>query len=104
MNRFLLFCIRKQTTKIIKRYYYTIKWEKQQDEFKEAKERKKTTKEVIAKYFLDISKLVFTAIVLGGFTPMFTDVSINVNWLTIVAGIITTIIFGILGYRILTLK
>ena len=35
---------------------------------------------------------------------MFTDVSINVNWLTIVAGIITTIIFGILGYRILTLK
>ena len=69
------------------------KWEKQQDELKEAKERKKTTKEVIAKYFLDISKLVFTAIVLGGFTPMFTDVSINVNWLTIVAGIITTIIF-----------
>ena len=80
------------------------KWEKQQDELKEAKERKKTTKEVIAKYFLDISKLVFTAIILGGFTPMFTDVSINVNWLTIVAGIITTIIFGILGYRILTLK
>ena len=80
------------------------KWEKQQDEFKEAKERKKTTKEVIAKYFLDISKLVFTAIVLGGFTPMFTDVSINVNWLTILVGIITTIIFGILGYRILTLK
>ena len=75
LNRFPLFCIRKQTTK-----------------------------EVIAKYFLDISKLVFTAIVLGGFTPMFTDVSINVNWLTIVAGIITTIIFGILGYRILTLK
>ena len=45
-------------------------WKKQQDELKEARERDKLTKEVVAKYFLDLSKLIFTAIVLGGLTPM----------------------------------
>ena len=79
-------------------------WKKQQDELKEAKERDKLTKEVIGKYFLDLSKLVFTAIVLGGFTPMLTDVDIGLNWYIIIGGIVPSLFFGILGYRIFKLK
>ena len=79
-------------------------WKKQQDELKEARERDKLTKEVVAKYFLDLSKLVFTAIVLGGFTPMLTDVDIGLNWYIIIGGIVPSLFFGILGYRILKLK
>ena len=79
-------------------------WKKQQDELKEAKERAKLTKEVIGKYFLDLSKLVFTAIVLGGFTPMLTDVDIGLNWYIIIGGIVPSLFFGILGYRILKLE
>ena len=80
-------------------------WQKQQDELKEAKEREKVTKEIIAKYFLDISKLIFTAIVLGGCTPLFTEVDIGImNWYIIIGGTIPTFFFGILGYRILKQK
>ena len=79
-------------------------WVKQQDELKETKEREKQAKEVIAKYFLDLSKLIFAAIVLGGFTPMFTDVNIETNWIIIVGGVISTTFLGLLGYRILKQK
>lgn len=78
-------------------------WKKQQDELKEAREREKATKEVIAKYFLDISKLIFTAIVLGGLSPLITDIDIGLNWHVIIGGTVTTLIFGALGYRIIKL-
>lgn len=78
-------------------------WKRQQDELKEAKEREKVTKEVIAKYFLDISKLIFTAIVLGGLSPLITDMDIGLNWHIIIGGMVTTLIFGTLGYRFIKL-
>lgn len=46
---------------------------KQQEEKKEARNWDKTVKETLAKYFFDLSKLVFTAIVLGGFVPLFAN-------------------------------
>ena len=76
-------------------------WKKQQVELKEARERDKLTKEVVAKYFLDLSKLIFTAIVLGGLTPMLTDVSMNIHWETVYVGLVSTFFFGLLGYRVL---
>lgn len=78
-------------------------WKRQQDELKEAKEREKVSKEVIAKYFLDISKLIFTAIVLGGLSPLITDMDIGLNWHIIIGGMVTTLIFGTLGYRFIKL-
>ena len=79
-------------------------WKKQQDELKEAKERDKLTKEVVAKYFLDLSKLIFTGIVLGGLTPMLTDISTNIHWETVFVGLVSTFFFGLLGYRVLKYK
>ena len=79
-------------------------WKKQQDELKEAKERDKLTKEVVAKYFLDLSKFIFTAIVLGGLTPMLTDISTNIHWETVFVGLVSTFFFGLLGYRVLKYK
>lgn len=79
-------------------------WKKQQDELKEARERDKLTKEMVAKYFLDLSKLIFTAIVLGGLTPMLTDVSMNIHWETVFVGLVSTFFFGLLGYRVLKYK
>lgn len=76
-------------------------WEKRQEEKKEVKESAKLTREVIAKYFLDLSKLVFTAIVLGGFVPIFTNNDISVSWGIVSIGSIASICLALLGYRIL---
>lgn len=73
----------------------------QQKAKEEAKEREKLARETIAKYFLDLSKLVFTAIVLGGLTPIFTGKPINANWDFVFVGVISTICLAIFGYRIL---
>ena len=56
---------------------------RQQEEKKEARSWDKTVKETLAKYFFDLSKLVFTAIVLGGFVPIFTNEYVAVNWMVI---------------------
>lgn len=73
----------------------------QQKAREEAKERDKLTRETIAKYFLDLSKLVFTAIVLGGLTPVFTGEPIYANWGFVLVGVISTICLAVFGYRIL---
>ncbi len=75
-------------------------WEKQQKEKDEAREKNKMTRETIAKYFLDLSKLVFTAVVLGGL-PLFTDKDLSTNWEIVLVGAIATICLAIFGYRIL---
>ena len=56
---------------------------KQQEEKKEARSWDKTVKETLAKYFFDLSKLVFTAIVLGGFVPLFANEYNAVNWMVV---------------------
>lgn len=73
----------------------------QQKGREEAKEKDKLTRETIAKYFLDLSKLVFTAIVLGGLTPIFTDKAIDTNWGIVSVGVVSTISLALFGYRIL---
>ena len=75
-----------------------------QAEHKEAREWDKTKKEVLAKYFFDLSKLVFTAIVLGGFVPIFTDRYIYVNWVVITCGSFVTACFAIFAFQILKRK
>ncbi|MDO4181831.1 MAG: hypothetical protein Q4D36_11145 [Bacteroidales bacterium] len=74
---------------------------KQQEVKREAKERNKTRRETLGKFFYDLAKLTFTAIVLGGITPFYTNTSIGTNWGLIVTGSIFTIIFSLIGNRIL---
>ncbi len=76
-------------------------WSEQQKAKEEVKERDKVTRETIAKYFLDLSKLVFTAIVLGGLTPIFTGTLSDTNWVIVSVGAISTVCLAIFGYRIL---
>lgn len=75
-----------------------------QDEKKEARAWDRTVKEILAKFFLDLSKLVFAAIVLGGFVPIFTDKDMSVNWLIVGCGTFVTVCFAVFGYKILKSK
>ena len=40
---------------------------------RDEKDKMKTRKEKLAGYFYDLSKLIFTGLVLGGIVPVFTD-------------------------------
>lgn len=69
-------------------------WSEKQEIKKERKEKDNTRREKLAGYFFDLSKLVFAALVLGGITPLFTNVSNEINWPTIVLGIFSTYNFA----------
>lgn len=76
-------------------------WSKQQVIKEETKERDKTRKENIAKYYLDLSKLTFVALVLGGITPLYINAGNHINWIVIAGGAISTVAFASIGNRIL---
>ena len=76
-------------------------WDKQQDVKKEIKEKDKVRRERLAGYFFNLSQLTFVALVLGGVTPMYTNITESINWLTILLGIFSTYIFAFLANRIL---
>lgn len=59
-------------------------WSEELEIKKERKEKDNTRREKLAGYFFDLSKLVFAALVLGGITPLFTNVSNEINWPTII--------------------
>ncbi len=67
----------------------------------EARKRNDIRRETIGKFFLDLAKLTFAAIVLGGLTPMYTDIDKSANWGLIVAGTAFTIVFSLIGNKIL---
>lgn len=68
---------------------------------KEKKEKDKTRREKLAGYFFDLSKLVFAALVLGGITPLFSDVDMQVNWITVALGIFSTYFLAFFANKIL---
>lgn len=74
---------------------------KMQEEKKERKEKDNTRREKLAGYFFDSSKLILAGVVIGGITPLFTNVSNEINWTTIVLGIFSTYIFANFANRIL---
>ena len=76
-------------------------WSEQQEAKKVIKEKDKTRREKLAGYIFDLSKLIFAALVLGGITPLFTNVSDGINWVTIVLGGFSTYIFANFANRIL---
>ena len=76
-------------------------WNERQEARKEVKGKDKTRREKLAGYFFDLSKLIFAALVLGGITPLFTNVSNGINWVTIILGGFSTYIFANFANRIL---
>lgn len=74
---------------------------KQQEERRETNERNKARRDKLAGYFFDLSKLIFAGLVIGGITPLFSQESEGINWITIITGVCTTYIFAFLANRIL---
>ena len=76
-------------------------WSEKQDVKKEVKEKNKVRREMLGKFFYDLAKLTFAAIVLGGLTPIYANMDNSTNWGLIIAGTIFTIIFSLIGNKIL---
>lgn len=69
---------------------------KQQEIIKDAKEKEKTSRETLGKFFYDLAKIVFTALVVGN---IFTKEVIN--WTLIITGGIMVVALAYIGYRII---
>lgn len=80
---------------------YMGNWSEKQEAKKEGKEKDKTRREKLAGYFFDLSKLIFAALVLGGITPLFTNAANEINWSTLILGVISTYMFANFANRIL---
>lgn len=79
-------------------------WEKQLEVRKESKEKEKLSREILGKYFYDLSKLSFAAMVLGVVVPWFSEKS-NFDYLILlVIGLLTTAFLGFFGYKIIKNK
>lgn len=77
------------------------KWEKQLGEKLEGRERDKARRETLAKYFYDLSKLMFAAIVLGEILILQKDMKDPISWLMIILGCLLTYILAWIGNKIL---
>lgn len=76
-------------------------WSEQQTIKKETKEKDKVRREKLAGYFFNLSQLTFVALVLGGVTPLYTNIEIGINWYVLIAGAILTVILANIGNLIL---
>lgn len=54
--------------------------DKRRDARGESRERAKCQRETLGKYFYDLSKLTFTALVLGGIAMLFQSEKIEISW------------------------
>lgn len=76
------------------------KFMKRQEELKIFQERKKTRKETMGKYFYDLSKLTFAAMVLGGTISFFQGSEFK--WLIVIgSGLIVVVGLVYIGNNIL---
>ena len=69
-------------------------WSEKQEAKKEGKEKDKVRREKLAGYFFNLSQLTFVALVLGGVTPLYTNIDVGINWYILVAGITLTVILA----------
>lgn len=76
-------------------------WSEQQTIKKETREKDKVRREKLAGYFFNLSQLTFVALVLGGVTPLYTNIEIGINWYVLIAGAILTVILANIGNLIL---
>lgn len=76
-------------------------WERQQNAIRESKEKDKISRETLGKFFYDLAKLIFAAMVLGGIVPLFMD-SLKFEYgLLFVCGSFATTMFASIGYNII---
>ena len=76
-------------------------WKKQMETMKKKKDKDKNSKDVLGKFFFDLAKLVFTAMVLVAAVSLIIDETSSRNWLLLSSGLIATYTFACMGYNIL---
>ena len=76
-------------------------WEKQQETKREEKEREKLSRETLGKFFYDLAKLAFTAMVLAGAVALISGRSEIRQLILLGCGTIVTSLFAYIGYIIL---
>ena len=74
---------------------------KQQEERKEAKDKERLSHETLGKFFFDLAKIVFTALVVGSIISIATEQKKLEYWGLIIFGIFVTYIFSYVGNKIL---
>lgn len=72
-----------------------------QEEKKETKEKEKTSRETLGKYFYDLSKLSFGAMVLGVVVPWFSESDKENYWILLLIGLFATTSLALFGYKII---
>ena len=76
-------------------------WEKQQELKRDGKERDKSRRENMGKFFYDLAKLTFAAIVLGEMLVLQKDMADAISWYMILIGCILTFLSAWAADRIL---
>ena len=69
-------------------------WSEQQVVKKEVKEKEKTSRETLGKFFYDLAKISFTALVVGSVVSVATQQEKVEYWILILIGIFVTYIFS----------
>lgn len=77
-------------------------WNSQQEVKIESRERAKSQRETLGKYFYDLSKLTFTALVLGGMVMLFQTEEIEMGMVCMfMLGILFSVGLAFCGNKIL---
>lgn len=76
-------------------------WEKQQEVKKETRERERTSREALGKFFYDLAKLVFTAMALVGGVSLIIEEPQIKQVILLCIGMFLTYVFASIGYNIL---
>lgn len=74
---------------------------KQQEERKEAKDKERLSHETLGKFFFDLAKIMFTALVVGSIMSVVSEEGKPEYYILIVLGIFSTYILSYIGNRII---
>ena len=76
-------------------------WNEQQEIKREFKEKDKIRRETLGKFFFDLAKLASAGLFVSWITPLSANVNNNVAWSVLVGGVAFTIVFAMIGNKIL---
>ena len=76
-------------------------WSEQQGSRCERMDRERERKNVLAKYFFTLSQLAFVGLVIGVVIPLYSKVQDEKNWFAAFTGTLMTVIFALIGNKIL---
>lgn len=76
-------------------------WSEQQEAKRETREKERTSRETLGKFFYDLAKLIFTAMVLVASVSLIVEETRTQHWILLACGIFATYLFAYIGYNIL---